>query len=183
LGVVDVDAFGVVDGAACGNAAGLPAAAGSARFLADWVAEPVPAVGAVVVDDGLLDPLGVPVGDAGVVEELTLPPVTGWNTGTAGITTPRKLRTAALPNFATSVFVLPGIEITIWLEPWMTTVASVTPEPFTRFSMICLAWFIDDFDGVLPVSVVFAVKMTCVPPTRSRPNLGVCRAPGQNTIV
>ncbi len=79
------------------------------------------------------------------------------------------------------MLVLPGIEMTIWSVPWMTTVASVTPDPLTRFSMICLAWFIDDFDGVLPASV-FAVKITCVPPTRSSPSFGVCRWLGQNTI-
>jgi len=102
-------------------------------------------------------------------------------TGTAGITTPRKFSTAALPSRVTSVSVPPGIEMTIRFEPSMTTVPPVTPEPLTRFSMICLAWFIDALDGVLPASV-FAVKITCVPPTRSRPSFGVCRAPGQNTI-
>src|SRR6266487_2664800 len=75
---------------------------------------------------------------------------------------------------------LPGIDTTIWLLPWMTTSASVTPEPLTRSSMICRASLMADFDGVLPLGAL-ASKMTCLPPSRSRPSLGVCRWPGRKT--
>ena len=93
---------------------------------------------------------------------------------TGGITSGRKFRLAAWPSLLMSWVFLPGIETTIWLLPWITTSASVTPEPLTRSSMICRASLIADFDGALPLGA-FASKMTCLPPSRSRPSLGVCR--------
>ena len=72
--------------------------------------------------------------------------------GTAGMTTGRKFNFAACPRSCRSVTFLPGIETTIWFDPWMTTSALATPEPLTRCSMMSLASFIDDLGGVGPLA-------------------------------
>jgi hypothetical protein len=132
--------------------------------LGDADPEPGEAAGPGVVDPGTADPAGAFGAQA---------------VGAVGATSPRKFRTAGWPSSATSVPVPPGIETTIWSLPSTTTVAWVTPLPLTRSSMIALAWFIADSDGVLP-SGARAVKVICLPPTRSMPSFGVCFSPGQN---
>ncbi len=99
-----------------------------------------------VLPDAVADPVG-----AGAFAPQVM--------ATAGITNPRMLSTAASPSFLMSVFVPPGIDTTSWSLPWITTVASVTPVPFTRSWMMCCACSIDDLDGALPFGV-FASKMT-----------------------
>ena len=120
-------------------------------------------------------PVGVAAG-VGAALGAYLPQPTAW----AGATRPRKFSTAAAPSLVTSVRVPPGIDTTSWSSPWMTTVASVTPVPLTRSSMICLACSMAEVDGVLPCGA-FAWKITCWPPTRSRPSFGVWRSPGRKT--
>jgi hypothetical protein len=129
------------------------------EFVVEGAAEPDVEFEGLPEVDGLAVPVGVQV------------------VGAAGAARPRKFRTAGCPSLATSVSLPPGIDTTIWSAPWTTTVASVTPVPLTRSSMIALAWFIDAADGVAPFGVR-AVKVTCVPPTRSMPRRGVCRSPG-----
>jgi hypothetical protein len=63
---------------------------------------------------------------------------------------------------------------------WVTTSASATPRPLTRRSMICLAWSSAALLGGL-LSVVCACRVTWVPPSRSRPSLGVDESPVKNT--
>jgi hypothetical protein len=65
------------------------------------------------------------------------------------------------------LLVLPGICTTIWLLPWVVTEASVTPEPFTRLSMMFAAsWRLSFETPPLAVSVIW------VPPWRSSPRAG-----------
>ncbi len=62
----------------------------------------------------------------------------------------------------------------------VTTSASATPSPLTRRSMICRAWSSAALLGGL-LSVVFACRVTWVPPSRSRPSFGVGESPVKNT--
>jgi hypothetical protein len=180
LAVVRGVAGFAVDGLACNGSAWKPAAPGECEELA-------------LLDCALLEPVGPAVapldGDAdgdgdGVVDPpalfLAALPLT-HDTGTAGPTTPRKLRIAALPSAATSVLVPLGISTTSWSLPWTTTVEPVTPVVLMRSSRICRAWVIcEDVGGGEPFGVC-ALKITRTPPTRSRPSFGVCLEPKATT--
>jgi hypothetical protein len=172
LGVV-AGVVGAVSGRTRASLGAADVAAALCPAVADGPAEPVADEDGVAEED--------PDGDALDEPGFVATPFRHEAT-TAGITLPRMVSTAALPRAATAwALVCPGMDTTIWLLPWTTTVDWVTPVPLTRFSMIVLAWLIAEEDGVFPFGVL-AVKITCVPPTRSRPSLGVCRVPGQNTI-
>ena len=80
--------------------------------------------------------------------------------GATGITSGRMASWAAAPSLRTSAPVAPGMDTTSWSLPWITTVASVTPVPLTRFSRIVLASFMDVLDGVFPPGAL-AVNTTC----------------------
>jgi hypothetical protein len=166
--VAESAASGAVSGASCApcaEAAPVGACDAPAGLDADGEVE------------GVVLPLEVAEGE---VEEPVLEVSGVQAVYVAGATSPRKLSCAVTPSFATSVSVLFGTETTSWLLPCRTTVASVTPELLTRSVMIDCACAMALDGGVLP-SVVFAVKMTWVPPSRSRPSFGVCRVPGQKT--
>jgi hypothetical protein len=66
----------------------------------------------------------------------------------------------------------PGIDTTMLLLPCLTTSASATPLPLTRARMISSAWFNAD-ELTDPPSCDRAVKVTLVPPRRSKPSRGV----------
>ena len=66
---------------------------------------------------------------------------------------------------------LPGIEMTMLL-PAVVTSDSATPKLSTRFRMMETAWLSESF-GTEPEPVVRrGVRMTLVPPSRSRPSRG-----------
>ena len=118
--------------------------------------------------DGLAEPDGVAVPDGGVAGAAAL------------VITGRSRSWAVWPtDLAASPFA-PGTEMTIRSGLWVTTSASATPRPLTRRSMICLAWSSEALLGGLP-SVVFACSVTWVPPSRSRPSLGLGESPVKNT--
>jgi hypothetical protein len=82
---------------------------------------------------------------------------------------------AALPSWLMSAD-WPGIETMIWSDPWIWTVAWVTPVPLTRSARMLRACCMLSLGGVAPFCSL-AVNTTCVPPTRSMPSFGVCREP------
>jgi hypothetical protein len=66
---------------------------------------------------------------------------------------------------------LPGIEMTMLL-PAVVTSDSATPKLSTRFRMMETAWFRESF-GTDPEPLASrGVRMTLVPPSRSRPSRG-----------
>ena len=67
---------------------------------------------------------------------------------------------------------LPGIEMTM-LSPAVVTSDSATPKLSTRLRMIDTAWFSESFGGEPPPLTSRGVRMTLVPPSRSRPSRGV----------
>jgi len=83
---------------------------------------------------------------------------------------------AGVPTWRMSWLFVPGTETMIVRSPSVTTVASATPNPLTRFSMMSRA--------VLRLSRVMfcpapglATRVSVVPPIRSRPSLGLRRLP------
>src|SRR4051812_9323955 len=72
---------------------------------------------------------------------------------------------------------LPGSEMTMLRPPWVATSASATPLPSTRWRMMSTALSIWPWLMVrLPTTL--GSRISCVPPSRSRPSLGVsCASP------
>jgi hypothetical protein len=173
------DEVGVVLFFALLDAAGVGAARGRMRAALTEADDDPDDVGV----DPVVDDVGVPEpDDAADGVEVGVAAVPPQATTCGAMIAPRMLNTAALLSAAMSACALFGMSMMSWLPFWMATVDSVTPVPFTRLVMICFAWVIEDDDGLVLLGVL-AVKVTSVPPTRSMPSLGVCRAPGQKTIV
>ena len=84
--------------------------------------------------------------------------------------TRRKRSCATWVTRLTRLFlVAPGTWTTISSLPWVFTVASETPEPFTRSSMMLAAvWRLPE-ERSLPL---LAIRVIWVPPSRSRPRAG-----------
>ena len=100
--------------------------------------------------------------------------VCGIPTGIASSTS-RKRSAAVLVTLSMLWRLPPGTLTTIW-SPWVTTSASETPAPLTRWPMISTAVSSWVWLGRFPLSP-WGVRMTLAPPRRSRPSFGFRAAP------
>ena len=72
----------------------------------------------------------------------------------------------------TSCVGISGMLTTMLRSPWVVTSAPDTPPASTRCTMMSRAWLSCSLETVWP-AVVFGSRMIWVPPSRSRPSLGL----------
>src|SRR3954468_14672733 len=156
-GVADAEADGVGVGVGVDDACSSDRRSTSCRafvfFGAGWIVEPGLAEGGDA--EGLAGGAGVPLATAST-----------W----------RNWRAAVSSSAASRARDTPGADTTMLVLPWVLIVAPPTPAASTRCRMMLTAWSSAPLVILVPFSGV-AVRMTCVPPRRSRPSFGVCDEP------
>src|SRR3954468_10776091 len=157
-GVVVPEAVGVGVGVGVEDACSNDCRSTSCRarfvfFGVGWIVEPGVAEGGAA--DGLAAGAGTPLATAST-----------W----------RNCSRAVSSSAASLARETPGADTTMLVLPWVLIVAPPTPAASTRCRMMLTAWSRAPLVTLLPCSGV-AVRMTCVPPLRSRPSFGLCDGP------
>ena len=115
--------------------------------------------------EGATEPPGDPVG-VGCGAVAYGPTASTWRKRSSAVWS----RARSLLRFA------PGADTTMLVLPCVLMSAPATPAPFTRLRMMSTAWLSAPLVILWPASG-WAVRITCVPPRRSSPSLGVCAGP------
>ena len=163
------------------DAVGLGLGDGLAEPLGDGVgAVRAPGTALLLVGEALLATVGVALadGDGGAVP---LGEALGSGTGTPDATASTGRNCSCedlLIASRTSCVGISGMLTTMLRSPWVVTSAPETPPASTRWTMMSRAWFSCSAETVWPASVRGS-RMIWVPPSRSRPSLGVVCASDQ----